>query len=112
MANFLSNTLQKSGCEISPLEIELLFIFDKYKKLTSDEILKSNDNIKKEFVDKLLNHMKKNSWIKKGSPYELDKRGIELFNQCKKLQAETEPIIENNVFYNRLYKVSSVSIKP
>lgn len=111
MAQFLSATLEKEGCRLSPIEIELLYLFNKEKSLTAKQIIKANENLNIKHVYELLNGMNRKNLIKKGSPYKLEEKGKEIVERCICIQTKIEPIIRGNTYYNRLYQVSSTSIK-
>lgn len=110
MARFLSGSLEKEGQKLSPIEIELLYLFHNSKKgLTEKQIFDKNPNISN--IPKLLKNMEKKNLIRKGSPYRLGEKGRDVIRTCIQKQEKVEPIIKNNNYYNILYQASATSVK-
>ena len=89
VARFLSDSLEKEGVEISPLEVELLYFFKRSKNpLTEEEIKKINDTINPEKISQLLKDMEKKRLILRESPYHLSDEGEEIVERCIKMQMQ------------------------
>ena len=112
LAQFISASLEKEGYKLSPIEVELLYLFGTQNKpLEADEISRMNENINPETINQLLEDMEKKKLIIQGSSYELDEEGKKVFKICTKIQIDIEPVIKTNPYYNNLYKTSSTAIK-
>ncbi|MFH1472448.1 MAG: hypothetical protein ABIF85_06110 [Nanoarchaeota archaeon] len=113
VANFLSNSVKEEGVEISPLEIEFLYLFKRVNKPMEEKDIINIivPNISQHILSELLKRMEKSKFIVKHSPYQLGDEGNRLLKVFTEIKKNAEPIIKNDFYYNRMYQASSTSIK-